>query len=52
MKQIDLFEWAASRPSADVIDIMPALIRKIASEAVWPPTPKSGEIVMLKRGAA
>lgn len=52
MKQIDLFEWAASRPSADIIDIMPALIRKIASEPVWPPTWKAGELVPLKRSAA
>ncbi|WP_429820294.1 hypothetical protein [Ensifer sp. B1-9] len=52
MKQMDLFEWAASRSSADVIDIMPALIRKIASEPVWPPTPKGGELVHLKRSVA
>ncbi|WP_165823446.1 hypothetical protein [Metarhizobium album] len=50
-EQLSLFDWAAKRPTAEVIDIMPAIITKIAAEP-WPPKPKSGELVPLKRGAA
>lgn len=51
--QLDLFTWADARPIAQVIDIMPAIISKIAAEP-WPPKPKAGggELVTLKRGAA
>ncbi len=36
----------------NVIDVMPAIISKIAAETPWPPTPKAGEIVPLKRRVA
>jgi len=54
MMQLSLFEWADAqpraeqRPSAQIIDVMPALIGKIAAEPVWPPTPKAGEIISLR----
>ncbi|MDM9629526.1 hypothetical protein QTL95_26945 [Rhizobium sp. S152] len=60
MKQLSLFDWADDqsrdgvgwRRSAEIIDVMPALIGKIAAEPVWPPTPKAGELILLRRGAA
>lgn len=51
MKQLDLFEWAQARPTAQIINIMPALISKIAAEP-WPPKRKDGSLLELKRGAA
>jgi hypothetical protein len=52
MTQLDFFRPDLSNAPPNVIDIMPALIRKIAAEPVWPPTPKAGEIVQLKRRVA
>lgn len=51
MKQLDLLEWAERRPTAQIINIMPAIISKIAAEP-WPPKPKAGELVNLRRSAA
>ena len=34
MNQLDLFAWADHKPS-NVIDVMPALIRKAAMEAIY-----------------
>jgi hypothetical protein len=51
MTQLDLFKPDLSN-APNVIDIMPAIIRKIAAEPVWPPTQKAGEIVQLKRRVA
>jgi hypothetical protein len=56
MKQLDLFEWASQRPSAVIIDVMPALIRKAAREAYLPqPIRAASEVVpidSIRRGAA
>ncbi|HEV7247962.1 MAG TPA: hypothetical protein VGN93_13340 [Shinella sp.] len=51
MKQLDLLEWAESRPTAKIIDIKPALISKIAAQP-YPFPIRNGELVTLKRGAA
>ena len=51
MKQLDLFDWAKTRPTAQVIDIMPAIISKIAREP-YPMPPKNGDVVPLKRNTA
>ncbi|WFS68229.1 hypothetical protein CFBP4996_19635 [Agrobacterium leguminum] len=52
MTQLDFFKADPKNYPPNVIDIMPAVIRKIAAEPVWPPTPKAGEIVQLKRSVA
>ncbi|MGR9188817.1 hypothetical protein [Rhizobium leguminosarum] len=52
MTQLPPFIRDASQLPANVLDVMPAIIRKIASETVWPPTPKAGEVVQLKRRVA
>lgn len=42
MTQLNLFDWADTKPS-NVIDAMPALIRKAAMEAIYDiPRPKGG----------
>lgn len=46
MKQMDLFQWADSRPSAEIIDIMPAVIKRICAQP-HPFPRKNGEIVSL-----
>lgn len=53
MKQLDLFQWADSRPSAQIIDIMPAVIKRICAQP-HPFPRKDGEIVSLpmKRSVA
>ncbi|WP_165691131.1 hypothetical protein [Agrobacterium salinitolerans] len=53
MKQLDLFQWADSKPS-NVIDAMPALIRKAAMETIYNiPRPKGGgDPIPLKRSVA
>ncbi|THK34666.1 hypothetical protein EHS39_28805 [Ensifer sp. MPMI2T] len=33
--QLDLFAWAEQRPKAQVINIVPALCRKVAIEAIY-----------------
>jgi hypothetical protein len=50
--QLDLFAWADARPS-NVIDIVPALIRKAAIEAVYaiPARKGDGKIVTIGRAA-
>ncbi|WP_193378147.1 hypothetical protein [Sinorhizobium fredii] len=50
MNQLDLFTWADNKPS-NVIDVMPAIISKIAREP-WPPKPQTAEVVALKRKVA
>lgn len=52
MMQLDFFKADPSKYPPNVIDIMPAIIRKIAAEPVWPPTPKAGEVVQIKRSVA
>lgn len=51
-QQLDLFTWAAARPS-NVVDAMPALIRKAALETMQAPTCKkeAGEIILIVRKA-
>ncbi|CAK7258653.1 MULTISPECIES: hypothetical protein [unclassified Shinella] len=46
-EQLSLFTWADNRPSAQVINIMPALCRKAALELIYRiPTPKDrGKII-------
>ncbi|MBP2566819.1 hypothetical protein JNB84_03115 [Rhizobium pusense] len=53
MKQLDLFQWADSRPSAEIIDIMPAVIKRICAQP-HPFPRKDGEVVplSLKRSVA
>jgi hypothetical protein len=53
MEQLDLFRWADSCPP-NVIDAMPALIRKAAMETIYQiPQPKpGGKVVFLDRTAA
>jgi len=53
MKQLDLFTWADTRPS-NVIDAMPALIRKAAMEVIYNiPTPRDvGRVIPIERTAA
>ncbi|WP_158527081.1 hypothetical protein [Sinorhizobium meliloti] len=53
MTQMDLFQWADSRPKAEVIDLMPAIIRNICSQP-FPFPVKNGELVTLplKRNVA
>ena len=56
--QADLFAWAdsqpASRPSAKIIDVMPALISKAAREIVYriPNRKGDGKVIPLGRKAA
>ncbi len=51
MKQMDLFVWADSRPKAEVIDLMPAIIKRICAQP-YPFPKKDGELVTLKRSVA
>ncbi|WP_378944421.1 hypothetical protein [Mesorhizobium sp. ANAO-SY3R2] len=53
MTQFDLFAWADSKPS-NIVDVMPALIRKAALETMYDiPRPKGeAKIVTLTRRAA
>jgi hypothetical protein len=48
--QLDLFAWSRAEPS-NVIDIMPAIISKIAREP-WPPKLKVAELITLRRDVA
>ncbi|MEY9531163.1 hypothetical protein [Sinorhizobium fredii] len=50
MIQLDLFAWAESKPS-NIIDIMPALIRKVALEPIAAPKGE-GKVVKLEREVA
>lgn len=50
MKQLNLFDWADNKPS-NIIDVMPAIISKIAREP-WPPKPQTADVVSLKRKVA
>ncbi|WP_274626550.1 hypothetical protein [Arvimicrobium flavum] len=52
-EQLDLFAWADERPS-NVVDAMPALIRKAAIETIYAiPRPKGeGKVIALDRRAA
>lgn len=49
----DLFAWADSKPS-NIIDAMPALIRKAALETIYQiPRPKGeGKVIAMDRRAA
>jgi len=53
MIQLDLFAWADSKPS-NVVDVMPALIRKAALETIYNiPRPQGGgDPIPLKRKVA
>ncbi len=46
MNQLDLFQWADSRPSAKIIDIMPAVIKRICAQP-HPFPRKDGEVVSI-----
>lgn len=52
--QLDLFIWVDNRPTAEVIDLLPALCRKAAFEVIYRvPVPKdSGTIIRMERTAA
>jgi hypothetical protein len=52
-RQLDLFEWADSRPS-NVIDAMPALCRKAAMEVIYsiPNRKGDGRVIVLERKSA
>jgi len=50
--QLDLFAWADAKPS-NVIDAMPALIRKAAFETMYQvPRPTGGTVVTMERKSA
>lgn len=49
--QLDLFTWAAAQPS-NVIDLMPALIRKAALEAAYAIPARKGDGKVLTIGRA
>ncbi|WP_165779364.1 hypothetical protein [Rhizobium hidalgonense] len=51
--QYDLFVWAESRPTAVVIDLTPAIIKRICAQP-YPFPIKNGELVnlLLKRSVA
>jgi hypothetical protein len=51
MKQLDLFQWADNRPTAQVIDLMPAIIRNICAQP-FPFPVKNGDVVPIRRTAA
>ncbi len=53
MTQLDLFTWADSKP-CNLIDVMPALIRKAALEAAYQiPKPKGqGKVIVIRKDAA
>lgn len=51
MKQMDLFIWADGRPKAEVIDLMPAIIKRICAQP-YPFPKKDGELVLLRRSVA
>ena len=45
--QLDLFDWANSRPTAKILDAMPALIRKAAREVIYNiPNRSGGKIIV------
>lgn len=46
MKQLDLFQWADSRPSAEIVDLVPAIIHHICRQP-YPNPIKNGELVTL-----
>lgn len=46
MMQMDLFTWADSRPKAEVIDLMPAIIKNICAQP-YPFPKKNGELVSI-----
>ncbi|CCE97548.1 hypothetical protein SFHH103_03056 [Sinorhizobium fredii HH103] len=51
--QLDLFAWAEQRPKAHVINIVPALCRKVAIETIYKIPPKEGgKVIRLERSAA
>lgn len=47
MKQLDLFTWADNRPTAKVIDLMPAIIKNICAQP-HPFPRKDGKLVELR----
>lgn len=50
--QLDLFAWADARPS-NVVDLMPALIRRAAMETMYAiPRPTGGKVVAIERKSA
>ncbi|WP_172746537.1 hypothetical protein [Neorhizobium sp. T25_13] len=53
MKQLDLFEWADTKPT-NVVTLMPALVHKAAMEAIYNiPRPKGGgDLIQMKRSVA
>lgn len=53
MNQLDLFQWAETRPN-NVIDALPALLRRIRIEKAYQiPRPSlEAKVLPLERGAA
>jgi hypothetical protein len=54
MQQLDLFIWAATRSTAEVIDILPALCRKAAFDVIYriPPPKEAGKVIPMRGRAA
>lgn len=46
MTQLDLFQWAEARPKAEIVDLMPAVIKRICAQP-YPFPVKNGELVNL-----
>ncbi len=44
-QQLDLFAWAASRPTAEVVDFIPYVIRQIYRQRGQPRVERGGELV-------
>lgn len=43
--QLDLFAWAASRPTAEVVDFIPHVIRQIYRQRGQPRVDRDGDLV-------
>lgn len=51
MKQLDLFEWAAKRPTAKVIDFLPHLVDYLWYQTM--PRPKQdGRVIPIRKDVA
>lgn len=56
MQQLDLFDWIESqnRPTAQIIDLLPALCRKAAFDVIYriPPPKEAGKLIPIGKKAA
>lgn len=44
-QQLDLFAWADSRPSAEIVDFIPHVVRQIYRQRGQPRVERGGELV-------